>query len=111
MDSNNAGSEQCKIRAHQQQAMEKNGNSFQSLETTSAALSTWNNGSVNFTIDAAYDGQLLQFGMKTHAEDFNGSGVLYDNVNFSVSAVPEPTSASILGLGLLGLTFRRRKRA
>lgn len=81
----------------------------QTFETTGAALSAWNNGTVNFTIDAAYDGQLLQFGMKTHAEDFNGSGVLYDNVGFNVSAVPEPTSAAVIGLGLVGMFFRRRK--
>lgn len=93
------------------------GGSFATLEeqtfetTTAAALSTWNTGMVNFTIDGAYDGQLLQFGFKTHAEDFNASGVLYDNVNFNVAAVPEPTSATVIGLGLVGLFIRRRKTA
>lgn len=34
-------------------------------------------------------------------------GALYDNVSFSV--VPEPATGALLGLGVLGLIFRRRK--
>ena len=81
----------------------------QTFETTGAGLSTWNGGSVDFNINAAYNGQLLQFGMITQAEDGFGSGVLYDNVGFN--AVPEPTSAAVLGLGLVGIAFRRRRQA
>ena len=37
-----------------------------------------------------------------------GAGVLIDNV--TVSNVPEPTSASLLGLGLAGLLASRLRR-
>ena len=35
------------------------------------------------------------------------AGALYDNVSFSV--VPEPATGALLGLGVLGMIFRRRK--
>ncbi len=43
--------------------------------------------------------------------DLLAGSVLIDNVNLSVTAVPEPTSAALLGLGGLGLIFRRRRRS
>ena len=38
-----------------------------------------------------------------------GSGVAIDNVSLEVIAVPEPSSAALLGLGGLALILRRRK--
>lgn len=52
-------------------------------------------------------GQILQFGFRNTASDFEGSAVDYDNVNFSV--IPEPTTAAMVALaGVAGLVRRRR---
>jgi hypothetical protein len=51
----------------------------------------------------------------TEGEDLNlkitgsGAGVGIDNVSLEVNAVPEPSSAALLGLGGLALILRRRK--
>jgi len=38
-----------------------------------------------------------------------GNDTYADNLNFTVDAIPEPTSSALLGLGLLGFTARRRR--
>lgn len=57
--------------------------------------------------DPLLEGQVLQFGFRNIARDFEGSAVDYDNINFSV--VPEPSSLALIGLG--GLAMMRRRRA
>lgn len=37
-----------------------------------------------------------------------GDGILFDNFNYTPSGVPAPAGIAILGLGLLGLGYRRR---
>lgn len=90
------------------------GGSFATLgvtefETTNASTSTWAEGqSISLAIDSAWDGQLLQFGFRSYATNYNDSGIFYDNVNFS--SVPEPSSALIFGLGCVGFGLRRRRK-
>lgn len=56
--------------------------------------------------DPALVGQILQFGFRNTASDFEGSAVDYDNISF---AVPEPASAMLLAVGGLVAVARRRK--
>ncbi len=82
---------------------------FDTTATADGALAT-NSLTLDLT-DPALDGQLLQFGFRITASDFEGSAVDYDNVNFTVgAAVPEPGSLLLLAMGSLG-AFARRRRA
>ena len=56
--------------------------------------------------DPLLEGQILQFGFRNTARDFEGSAVDYDNVNF---VVPEPSSLALIGIGATVLMRRRRK--
>jgi hypothetical protein len=65
---------------------------------------TWGSYSIQLAIDGSLNGQLLQIGFLTLATNYDESGVVYDNVNFT----PEPASLALLGLGSIVL-LRRRK--
>jgi hypothetical protein len=75
-----------------------------------AASGDWSHGSARMTFDGTQVGANLQWGIVVSDASYTGgAGVKIDNV--TVSNVPEPTSASLLGLGLAGLLatrFRRR---
>lgn len=43
---------------------------------------TWNAYSMTITIDAALEGQILQFGFESFCRNYEGSGVFYDNAQF-----------------------------
>lgn len=57
--------------------------------------------------------QILQFGFRNTASDFEGSAVDYDNVSFNVTAIPEPSSVGVLAALAIGgaVQWRRRKRS
>lgn len=92
--------------------LQSSNNSFDTIaefevETTSASLTDWTTDTISVNIDAAYAGELLQFGFRSEAQNGSPSGMLYDNVSFT-NAVPEPGSA-VLG-ALVGLGFMTRRR-
>ena len=61
---------------------------------TTAIPSTWGTYSISITIDASLVGQVLQIGFSNTATHYNGSGVFYDNINFSKSqATPTRTES------------------
>jgi hypothetical protein len=75
-----------------------------------AASGDWLHGSARMTFgDLGAVGANLQWGIVVSDVNYGGgAGVKIDNV--TVSNVPEPTSASLLGLGLAGLLATRLRR-
>lgn len=49
----------------------------------------WGTFSLSIFLDASLEDQILQFGFLSTATGFEGSGVFYDNINFSVSCEGE----------------------
>jgi hypothetical protein len=79
------------------------------LDTTSIGAN-WAEGlALNLLIDGSWDGQLLQFGFRNTASNYDDSGVFYDNIALSASVVPIPAAVWLFGsgLGLLGWMRRR----
>jgi len=85
------------------------------FETTNADLINFSTGQISLDIDASLDGQLLQFGFFSLAQDFNGSGIVYDNLNFTnsavIAAIPEPSSVLALLLGGVVMITKRRRNS
>ena len=74
-----------------------------------AASGDWLHGSAKMTFDGTQVGANLQWGIVVSDVNYGGgAGVKIDNV--TVSNVPEPTSASLLGLGLAGVLASRLRR-
>ena len=75
-----------------------------------AASGDWSHGSARMTFgDLGAVGANLQWGIVVSDASYTGgAGVKIDNV--TVSNVPEPTSASLLGLGLASLLASRLRR-
>jgi hypothetical protein len=73
-----------------------------------SAVDAWGTHSLSLTITAGA-GQILQFGFANTATNYANSAVVYDNISFA--PVPERSTYALMlaGLGLLGLTARRRK--
>lgn len=87
------------------------------VDTTTVSQSDWVNMSVTLDLSAPeLEGQLIQMGFQTFAQDFNNTGVYYDNVTLTIEegaapvAVPVPALAG-LGLGAIFVgVFALRKR-
>jgi hypothetical protein len=82
---------------------------FLTFDTTNIGTS-WSGGSIDINIDAAWDGDLLQFGFLSTASNFEGSGVFYDNVSLTLVPIPAAAWLFASGLGLLGWVRRRASR-
>lgn len=81
---------------------------FPNLVTTAASPSNWASGSLSITIDNSWSGHILQFGFMNTVNNYQPSGVFYDNIQFQ--AVPEPATMSVLGASLAALMLKRRKK-
>jgi len=68
----------------------------------------WSSGSNVITFDGNQVGANLQYGFMVVSSNYEPNAVFVDNV--TISNVPEPTSASLLGLGLAGLLASRLRR-
>lgn len=89
---------------------------------TFAAGPTFTNGTVNFTTGStgsltvtgqnqAYFESLFAAGNLTHNGSSSGTfSDLFSVSGATLTAVPEPSSVALLGLGCLGLAFRRSRR-
>lgn len=67
----------------------------------------WNSSLITITVDSTMVGELMQIGFRNRTTEWAPSGVYYDNLNFT--AVPEPSSMCLLGLGALITLVRRRQ--
>jgi len=88
------------------------------LDTTTVSQSDWTSVSITLDItDPLLDGQLLQIGFQNFAQDFNNTGVYYDNVTLSAENSSTPVNVPVPALAALGLglllagVVTRRKRA
>ena len=68
----------------------------------------WGTAVAKLGLDGGAVGQTLEFGVAVFSSNYESSAIFIDNV--TVSNVPEPTSASLLGLGLAGLLASRLRR-
>ena len=66
------------------QVLDKLGNSFDvivdDVQITTNLPATWSTFTLSVPIDASLVGQLLQFGGRNRASNFEGSGIFYDNM-------------------------------
>ena len=78
---------------------------------------TWLCGLARFTAPTSGGTSFVNITAASSAEYFNKielsttTGVGFEVDNLAVRAVPEPLSALLLGLGLAGLAFGRRRNA
>ena len=68
----------------------------------------WSHGSNVITFDGNQVGANLQYGFMVVSENYQPNGVFVDNV--TISNVPEPSTASLLGFGIAGLIATRLRR-
>lgn len=81
------------------------------VQTINLGLSSgWQHGAVAMTFDGTQAGANFQWGITASDVNYSGgAGILIDNV--TVSGIPEPSSATLMGLGVAGLlAFRLRRK-
>ena len=71
----------------------------------------WTAHSGSFVAPALTDFLTIQFEANTAPIGGSTSRMRVDNVNLSPTVVPEPTTVSLVGLGLIGLLGLRRRKA
>ena len=72
------------------------------LDTTGIPTA-WSTYSITLFIDASLDGQILQIGYNNYCSNYEGSGVYYDNINFSPSG---PVATEEMSFGNVKSLFR-----
>jgi hypothetical protein len=77
-------------------------------QTLNLNNSDWSSGATVLTFNGAQVGANAQFGFMVTSDNYKAADLYVDNV--TISNVPEPTSASLLGLGLAGLLASRLRR-
>ena len=78
-------------------------------QTLTLSSADWSSGSTWLTFNGTQVGANAQFGFTTISSNYEAATVFMDNV--VIASVPEPSIASLLGFGALGLVatrFRRR---
>jgi hypothetical protein len=58
---------------------------FPQFDTTDAPI-TWGSGSIELTIDPAWEGQLIQIGFLNTSQEYSPTGIFYDNIVFDISS-------------------------
>jgi len=77
-------------------------------QTVNLNSSDWSSGATVLTFNGAQVGANAQFGFMVTSDNYKAADLYIDNV--TISNVPEPTSATLLGLGLAGLLASRLRR-
>ncbi|NDB95812.1 MAG: PEP-CTERM sorting domain-containing protein, partial [Verrucomicrobia bacterium] len=93
-----------------------NSNFSQYYEGSSVFLSIAGESRENWTTHTLsavipVEAQIIQFGIFSATSNWSAGSAFIDNVQISTASVPEPSVASLLGFGVLGLAatrFRRR---
>jgi len=67
------------------------------FETTGASRDAWASMALDLMIDPSYVGELVQFGYRSYATNYNDSGRFYDNLAFN--RVANPGLGSVICLG------------
>jgi len=68
-----------------------------------AIPASWGTYSINIVIDASLAGQIMQVGFSSTATNYEGSGVFYDNINFSPSG---PVATEEMSFGNVKSLYR-----
>ena len=78
---------------------------------TLAALDSFQAAQLSQDLDPGWiDGGKIQIGFNNLVGNYEGSGRLYDNVNFDVAPIPVPAAVWLFGSGLIGLVGVARRR-
>jgi len=78
-------------------------------QTINLNSANWASGATVLTFDGTQVGANAQFGFTVISQNYNAADLFIDNV--TISNVPEPSSAALMGLGVAGLlAFRLRRK-